>query len=1644
MKQVIIFLSFYLLGNIFAGKLEAQTQASRFVTGKVIHTQTGSDATTFTVSCNFTDEGGLYDGTNVAVNDYLFVSDGGYGYYLPISVVVTPGPVTVVVKVLKTGIALGAIPTGVGYISRGTRYLEAFPFVSGISNADQQIAMENTLHMLDSLLQYRLPARTTGGTPPGYTPTGNDSWIAQNGSGEVYKYNGSTWSGIGSSGNACRDTITQTAHGFVFTNIKPVIPVYNNGGIWTLATGTSTTVAPSNIIVQIIDANTLVLGWCGIVDRTNTLTTNNYYFLDNTGAFISSVSGVNYPHRLIHVVGSTIYLHPEGLYYSPGTVNVSTPVNGDGTVANPLTIGSNSINDTHIATGAITTSEILNGTILTEDLTNSIIDSTKLAANSVQSSDIIDGGVWLADLASNSVDSTKLRLSSVQSSDINNGQVWKVDLAANSVDSTKISNRGISVFDIAANGATNGQVLKWNTNMWIPSADNSGVPALTNGNIFVGNVSNVATDVAVTGDITITNAGVVEVNSAKDFLSFTDVFNDAAGGDRSNWVVTASRVNVAPTLDILVHGISASGGNSSKIVYVTNTSATFNVTIKNNSATASLANRFDIGEDFVIAPKKSAAFIYTASFWRIMGLTSGGGSGVSDGDKTDIDVTGSGSVWTVDTASITTIKIAANAIDSTKVAAAAIQSSDIGTAAVWKINIASNAIDSVKLAINSVQSSDITDGQIWKTDLASNSVDSNKISNRGISVFDIGSNGASNGFGLYWNGNMWLPRILAVADIPTTGGDVSGLINNIQLGTGVVTATELAVGAVDLSTSDVTGILPAARFGALTGDVTNTAGSYATTIADNSVDGTDIALGSDANGDIMYYNGTDWVRRAAGTNTHVLTLTGGIPTWAAPSSGADGNGIFTGDGNIPNGTQATLVDNGLFDIEWFGGNDAISIDDNGEQMLFKSKDGTKIIQFNNSGVELNGGGTLINVGATEAKLAGETIIYDIVGPTIDPDAVLDVQSTTKLLYPPRMTTTERNAISTGGLNNGGLLYNITTGRFTGRDGTGWVEFSAGGADNWGTDVVNHGTTLTGNGTVGTPLDVATNGITNTQMADNAIGNAELIDDAVNTAEINDNAITNVLMADNSIGNAEMLDNAIGAAEMADNAIGTNEITNGTVALIDQANMATASLVYRKTAGAGAPEINTLATLKTDLGLVGNNNGDVTLAGETYLGIAGQVITANSVNLSGTHATGTLNAARFGALTGDVTNSAGSYATTIANNAITNAKMADNAIASAEISDGTIALADMAANSIDSTKLVVGAVMSTDITNGQVWTIDLADNAVTNVKVADNAIGNAELADNAVNTVELANNSVTGTKIALGFDAAGDVMYYNGTDYERIPVGSNGHVFTLTAGIPGWAAPGGSSGYNAIQEEGGSSLPARQILNFVGSSYTATDNGSTKTLITADSDLDAIASNTTDGIYVRTGAGTIATRTITGTANKITVLDGDGVDDNPLIGVGTDIVQLTLTQTLTNKTIALGSNTISGTTAQFNTANTDGDFVTLDNAVVITNKEITPRISTTASSSTPTPVESTDDMFTVTALAANATFGDPGAGTNGQPLLVRIKDNGTARTLAWNAVYRAGTEIPLPTTTVISKTIYCTFIYNTADSKWDLVGRATGL
>lgn len=106
--------------------------------------------------------------------------------------------------------------------------------------------------------------------------------------------------------------------------------------------------------------------------------------------------------------------------------------------------------------------------------------------------------------------------------------------------------------------------------------------------------------------------------------------------------------------------------------------------------------------------------------------------------------------------------------------------------------------------------------------------------------------------------------------------------------------------------------------------------------------------------------------------------------------------------------------------------------------------------------------------------------------------------------------------------------------------------------------------------------------------------------------------------------------------------------------------------------------------------------------------------------------------------------------------------------------------------------------------------------------------------------------------------------------------------------------------------------------------------------------------------------------------------------------------------------------------------------------------IIPRVVTAASYTTDTGTSlscDTADQFQVTAQAGALKFNNPsGTCSAGQKLIIRVKDDGTARALTYDTQFRA-IGITLPTTTVISKTTYIGFVYNATDTKWD--GLATG-
>ena len=103
----------------------------------------------------------------------------------------------------------------------------------------------------------------------------------------------------------------------------------------------------------------------------------------------------------------------------------------------------------------------------------------------------------------------------------------------------------------------------------------------------------------------------------------------------------------------------------------------------------------------------------------------------------------------------------------------------------------------------------------------------------------------------------------------------------------------------------------------------------------------------------------------------------------------------------------------------------------------------------------------------------------------------------------------------------------------------------------------------------------------------------------------------------------------------------------------------------------------------------------------------------------------------------------------------------------------------------------------------------------------------------------------------------------------------------------------------------------------------------------------------------------------------------------------------------------------------------------------TNKRITPRVGSVTSSSTPIINTDNYDAYSITAQAGDITSFTTnlsGTPTNFQKLMIRIKDNGSARAITWGASFASGSAT-LPTTTTTGKTLLVGFIYDSVDSLW---------
>lgn len=155
---------------------------------------------------------------------------------------------------------------------------------------------------------------------------------------------------------------------------------------------------------------------------------------------------------------------------------------------------------------------------------------------------------------------------------------------------------------------------------------------------------------------------------------------------------------------------------------------------------------------------------------------------------------------------------------------------------------------------------------------------------------------------------------------------------------------------------------------------------------------------------------------------------------------------------------------------------------------------------------------------------------------------------------------------------------------------------------------------------------------------------------------------------------------------------------------------------------------------------------------------------------------------------------------------------------------------------------------------------------------------------------------------------------------------------------------------------------------------------------------------------------------------------------PLLTLGTGSI------TMTGSIAATGARVTKGWFTDIESTNmpTVGGTSLSSVTATFSNKRIVPRVTSIASSATPTINTDNCDAVDITALATDITSMTTnlsGTPNNFDKLTFRIKDDGTARAITWGASFVAN-GVALPTTTVISKLLTVGFIWN--GSTWGCV------
>jgi len=192
-----------------------------------------------------------------------------------------------------------------------------------------------------------------------------------------------------------------------------------------------------------------------------------------------------------------------------------------------------------------------------------------------------------------------------------------------------------------------------------------------------------------------------------------------------------------------------------------------------------------------------------------------------------------------------------------------------------------------------------------------------------------------------------------------------------------------------------------------------------------------------------------------------------------------------------------------------------------------------------------------------------------------------------------------------------------------------------------------------------------------------------------------------------------------------------------------------------------------------------------------------------------------------------------------------------------------------------------AIGTTALADDSVTAAKLADNSVSTNKIQGAAVTAAKLASGAVGADAILNGAIANAKI----DAAAAIVYSK-LNLTGGVVNADVNPSAAIAVSKLAALTASKALQSSVSGEIEPSTVTSIELGYVSGVTSAIQTQFTNTQ-PLDAELTAIAALSGTGLIAHTAAGTVAERTITGTANQITVSNGSGVAGNPTISIPSD-------------------------------------------------------------------------------------------------------------------------------------------------------------